>query len=105
MQQDKLKLCGLVLQMTAYPNGFLPLDKPCVYGLWPECSRWVHTIAKRRLVAKNRIAASFEMGGLQIQSSMDIAQGLLLNTFQRLRLQAMLADEDQMFYSNLGWKN
>ena len=59
------------------------------------------TIAKRRLVAKNRIAASFEMGGLQIQSSMDIAQGLLLNTFQRLRLQAMLADDDQMFYCKL----
>jgi hypothetical protein len=32
---------------------------------------------------------------------MDIAQGLLLNTFQTLRLQAMLADDDQMFYCKL----
>jgi hypothetical protein len=53
------------------------------------------------LLAKNRFAASFEMGGLQIQSSMDIAQGLLLNSFQRLRLQVMLADENQMFYCKL----
>jgi hypothetical protein len=59
------------------------------------------TIAKRRLVVKNRIAASFEMGGLQIQSFMDIAQGLLLNTFQMLRLQEILADDDQMFYCKL----
>ncbi len=65
--------------------------------LWTR-KRGGDIIAKRRLVAKNRIATSFEMGGLQIQSSLDIAQGFLMNTFQRLRLQAMLAVEDQMFY-------
>jgi hypothetical protein len=59
------------------------------------------TIAKRRFVVINRIAASLVMGGLQIQSFMDITQGLLLNTFQTLRLQAMLADDDQMFYCKL----
>jgi hypothetical protein len=43
------------------------------FGLWTRKQGGV-TIAKRRLVANNRIAASFEMGDLQIQSSMDIAQ-------------------------------
>jgi hypothetical protein len=68
--------------------------------LWTR-KRGGDTIAKRGLVVKTRIAASFEMGGLQIQSFMDIAQGLLLNTFQTLRLHAMLADDDQMFYCKL----
>ena len=57
--------------------------------------------AKRRLIAKNRIGASFEMGGLQLQSSMDTSQGLMLNTLNRLRQQTMLDENEQMFYSKL----
>ena len=41
------------------------------------------------------------MRGLQLQSSMDIAQGLLLNTLNRLRQQVMLDKDKQMFYCKL----
>jgi len=38
---------------------------------------------KRRLIAKNRLCASFEMGGLQINHPQDVIIGLQLNLLQR----------------------
>ena len=42
------------------------------------------TKQKRRLIAKNRIAASHSMGGLQIQHPMEHAKSLRLNLIQRI---------------------
>ena len=41
-------------------------------------------IQKRRLIAKNRISASFEKGGLQVPHPTDTADGLHLNLLQRV---------------------
>jgi hypothetical protein len=41
-------------------------------------------IQKRRLIAKNRISASFEKGGLQVPHPADTADGLHLNLLQRI---------------------
>jgi hypothetical protein len=56
---------------------------------------------KRKLVAKNRIAASYNMGGLKMSFSRENAQGLLLNTLQRLKAQADLPDQMRMCYSRI----
>jgi hypothetical protein len=42
-------------------------------------------VHKRKLVAKGRIAAAFNMGGLHMSFSKENAQGLLLNTLHRLK--------------------
>ena len=44
----------------------------------------------RRLVAKNRLRASYEMGGLKMDFSTETAKGLMLNCLQRLRQQGNL---------------
>jgi hypothetical protein len=41
----------------------------------------------RKLVAKNRIDASYEMGGLKMDFTTEIANGLVLNRLQRIRQQ------------------
>jgi len=43
-----------------------------------------NTVCKRRLVAKNRIPASHEKGGLQVQHPAEHAGGLQLNLIQRI---------------------
>jgi hypothetical protein len=52
---------------------------------------------KRRLVAKNRVGASFQMGGLQMDSAQTSAQSLLLNSLQRLVTQSMLDPSQRTF--------
>ena len=42
---------------------------------------------KRRLVARRRINASYEYGGLQISFSEQVAKGLLVNTLKRVKMQ------------------
>ena len=44
----------------------------------------MQTISKRRLVAKNRISASFGMGGLQIPDPQTTVEGLQINLLQKL---------------------
>ncbi len=48
---------------------------------------------KWKLVAKKRIAVSFNMGGLKMSFSRENTQGLLLNTLQRFKAQADLPDQ------------
>ena len=55
----------------------------------------------RRLVAKNRLAASFNMGGLQMDLSAERAQGLLLNTLQRFKNQMELPEEKRIIYAKI----
>jgi hypothetical protein len=51
--------------------------------LWTRQEEGVK-IQKRRLIAKNRISASFEKGGLQVPHPADTADGLHLNLLQRI---------------------
>jgi hypothetical protein len=44
----------------------------------------------RRLVAKKRVQASYEMGGLKMDTATDTATGLMLNGMQRIRQQGLL---------------
>jgi hypothetical protein len=55
----------------------------------------------RRLVAKNRIGASYEMGGLKMDFTTEIANGLILNGLQRLKAQGRLGEEDRSFLFTL----
>ncbi len=48
-----------------------------------------HTKQKRRLVAKKRISAGLEMGGLGIQHPDEIIQGFQLNLLQKIHKQGM----------------
>jgi exonuclease III len=50
------------------------------------------TIQKRRLVAKDRISASFEKGGLQVPHPADTADGLHLNLLQKIYNKIRLPD-------------
>jgi hypothetical protein len=52
---------------------------------------------KRGLVAKNRIAASCDMGGLQLDFTREIMMGLLLHGFQRLIRQVHCRDKNKGF--------
>jgi hypothetical protein len=45
----------------------------------------MRTIQKRRLVAKDRIPASFNRGGLQVPHPADTAEGLHLNLLQKIQ--------------------
>ncbi len=56
---------------------------------------------KWKLVAKKRIAVSYNMGGLKMSFSRENAQGLLLNTLQRFKAQADLPDQLKMCYSRI----
>jgi hypothetical protein len=55
----------------------------------------------RRLVAKSRIDASYEMGGLKMDFTTEIANGLVLNGLQRLRQQGRTRDENKSFLFKL----
>ncbi len=59
------------------------LQKEALSFLW---TRQVdgNTVGKRRLVAKNRIAASHSMGGLQVQHPAEHAGSLQLNLIQKI---------------------
>jgi hypothetical protein len=66
-----------------YNHVFMALQKKVLNFLW---TRQVdgNTVGKRRLVAKNRIAASHSMGGLQVQQPAEHAGSLQLNLIQRI---------------------
>ena len=55
----------------------------------------------RRLVAKNRLRASYDMGGLQIDFSTETAKGLMLNGLQRLKRQGSLPVGERNFMYQL----
>jgi hypothetical protein len=62
------------------------IDREIIKLLWNrkvggECKRG------RRIVAKHRIDASYEMGGLKMDFTTEIANGLILNGMQRIRQQ------------------
>ncbi len=62
------------------------IDREIIKLLWNkkiggECKRG------RRLVAKHRLDASYEMGGLKMDFTTEIANGLILNGLQRIRQQ------------------
>ena len=54
-----------------------------IYFLWTK-QKEGPTVSKRRLVAKNRISASFGMGGLQIPDPQTTVEGLQINLIQKL---------------------
>jgi hypothetical protein len=55
----------------------------------------------RRMVARKRVAASYDMGGLKMDFSRETAQGLLLNGLQRVRNQAAYDNDRQNFLYRL----
>ena len=62
------------------------LGEMCRKVLWTKKEQGVLK-CKRRMVAKKRLAAGYEYGGMQMQESESIAQGLSLNTLQRIHNQ------------------
>ncbi len=52
-------------------------------------------------MAKRRIGASYQMGGLKMDFSKEVAQGLMLNSIDRLRRQVELRGEQQNFLYQL----
>jgi hypothetical protein len=59
-----------------------PLHKEILGFLWTRTTDSV-TTQKRRLVAANRLSASFDKGGLQIQHPKETSAGLRLNLIQK----------------------
>jgi len=72
------------------------LDKMVVKLLWTK-KRGGQVKQGRRLVARGRIGASHQMGGLQVDSARVTARSLLLNTFQRLMAQSDLEPQQRTF--------
>jgi hypothetical protein len=58
-------------------------------------------IQKRRLVAKDRISASFNKGGLQVPHPSDTAEGLHLNMLQKIYNRIQLPHSHNFPLSNL----
>ena len=56
---------------------------------------------KRRLIAKKRINTSFEMGGLKMNFTKQIADGLLLNTLKRVKVQLIGPEDKQLLISKI----
>jgi hypothetical protein len=54
-----------------------------------------------RLVAKSMIDASYEMGGLKMDFTMEIANGLVPNGLQRIRQQGRTRDKNKSFLFKL----
>ena len=54
------------------------------------------TVQKRQLVAKNRIAANLEMGGLQIPHPQQTIQGLQQNFIQKLFKKTLSQEETKL---------
>ena len=63
--------------------------------LWTK-QREGQTVAKRRLVAKNRISASFGMGGLQIPDPQTTVEGLQINLLQKLFKKELYNDDNHL---------
>jgi hypothetical protein len=55
----------------------------------------------RRIVAKKRLDASFNMGGLNIDFTGQIVDGLLLNMLARLRDQSRRQEDQRIFYFHI----
>jgi hypothetical protein len=65
------------------------LDLEIIKLFWTHKANW--EIKKGwRLVAKKRVQASYEMGGLKMNLSTDMANGLMLNGLQRIRQGGLL---------------
>jgi hypothetical protein len=56
---------------------------------------------KRRLVARRRINASYEYGGLQITFSEQIAKSLLVNTLKRVKMQLGNAHDSKLLMTKI----
>ena len=52
----------------------------------------------RRIVARKRLDASFNMGGLNMDSTAQTVDGLMLNMLGRMRVQSTLPEEQRLFY-------
>ena len=76
------------------------LDKKIIQLLW---TKKVEGQVKqgRRLVAKNRLGASYEMGGMKMDFSKETANGLMLNILQKMKLQSDRPRNEQNFLYQL----
>jgi hypothetical protein len=72
-----------------------PLHKEILGFLWTRTTESV-TTQKRRLVATNRLSASFDKGGLQIQHPKETSAGLRLNLIQKC-YKKTVAGKETMF--------
>ncbi len=77
----------------------LPTQEDHIKDLQQEITDFLWTrqqkgkkIQKRRLIAKNRISASFKKGGLQVPRPADTADGLHLNLLQKIYNKIRLPD-------------
>jgi len=76
------------------------IDKKVLNLLWTQKSGGERR-QKRRLIAKKRINASFEMGGLKMNFTKQIADGLLLNTLKRVKVQLTGPEDKQLLISKI----
>jgi hypothetical protein len=76
------------------------LDKKIIQLLW---TKKVEGQVKqgRRLVAKNRLGASYEMGGMKMDFSKETANELILNILQKMKLQSDGPRNEQNFLYQL----
>ena len=73
------------------------LDNKIINLLWTRKKKDGRVAQGRRLVAKNRVSASFEMGGLKMSFTSEIVCGLLLNILNRLCRESNSPAEKQTF--------
>jgi hypothetical protein len=76
------------------------LDKEVLPFLWTR-QQDGQTVQKRRLVAKKRLAAVLEMGGLGIQSLEHTVQGFQQNLTQKIYKRGRQANTDSMLHNIL----
>lgn len=76
------------------------IDEGIIKLLWSHRTGGI-VKQKRRLVAKRRLNASFQYGGLQISFSEQVATGLLLNMLKRIKTQVESLDVNILLVTDI----
>jgi len=73
----------ILMVLPVQKSTLLELDKEIRDFLWTKQCQG-ETVQKRRRVAKNRLAADYHLGGLNVPSFQTLAEGFRLNLLQRI---------------------
>jgi len=73
----------ILMVLPIQKSTLLELDKEVRDFLWTKQCQG-ETVQKRRRVAKNRLAADFHLGGLNVPTFQTLAEGFRLNLLQRI---------------------
>ena len=76
------------------------IDNEVVHLMWTQQQGGI-VKQKRRLVARRRLNASYEYGGLQLTFTEQVAKGLLVNAVKRIKQQLTLEEDKKLLMTKM----